>query len=108
MVTRSRGSTTATRPTRSRSTAPSTRRAPTNYGALVIPGGVGNPDTMRMDENAVALVRELFEQGEPVGVICHGRWMLVEAAVVRGRTVTSWPSLRTDIRNAGGNDEAGG
>ncbi len=73
-----------------------------NYDALVIPGGVGNPDTMRMDENAVDFVRQFFEQGKPVGVICHGPWVLVEAAVVRGRTVTSWPSLRTDIRNAGG------
>jgi protease I len=73
-----------------------------DYDALVIPGGVGNPDTMRMDENAVQLVREFFEQGKPVGVICHGPWMLVEAGVVRGRKVTSWPSLRTDIRNAGG------
>ncbi len=58
---------------------------------------------MRTDENAVALVRQFFEQGKPVGVICHGPWMLVEAGVVRGRTVASWPSLRTDIRNAGGN-----
>jgi protease I len=74
-----------------------------DYDALVVPGGVGNPDTMRMDENAVGLVREFFEQGKPVGVICHGPWMLVEAGVVRGRKVTSWPSLRTDIRNAGGN-----
>jgi protease I len=74
-----------------------------DYDALVIPGGVGNPDTMRMDENAVGLVREFFEQGKPVGAICHGPWMLVEAGVVRGRKVTSWPSLRTDIRNAGGN-----
>jgi protease I len=74
-----------------------------DYDALVIPGGVGNPDTMRMDENAVALVRAFFEQGKPVGVICHGPWMLVESGVVRGRKVTSWPSLRTDIRNAGGN-----
>jgi protease I len=74
-----------------------------NYDALVVPGGVGNPDTMRMDENAVELVRQFFEQGKPVGVICHGPWMLVESGVVRGRTVTSWPSLRTDIRNAGGN-----
>jgi protease I len=73
-----------------------------DYDALVIPGGVGNPDTMRMDENAVELVRRFFEQGKPVGVICHGPWMLVEAGVVRGRKVTSWPSLRTDIRNAGG------
>jgi protease I len=74
-----------------------------DYDALVIPGGVGNPDTMRMDENAVEFTRQFFEQGKPVGVICHGPWMLVEAGVVRDRTVTSWPSLRTDIRNAGGN-----
>ena len=73
-----------------------------DYDALVIPGGVGNPDTLRMDENAVELVRDFFEQGKPVGVICHGPWMLVEAGVVRGRKVTSWPSLQTDIRNAGG------
>ena len=73
-----------------------------DYDALVIPGGVGNPDTMRMDENAVQLVHDFFEQGKPVGVICHGPWMLVEAGVVRGRKVTSWPSLQTDIRNAGG------
>jgi protease I len=73
-----------------------------DYDALVIPGGVGNPDTMRMDENAVQFVRDFFEQGKPVGVICHGPWMLVEAGVVRGRKVTSWPSLETDIRNAGG------
>jgi len=74
-----------------------------DYDALVIPGGVGNPDTMRMDENAVEFTRQFFEQGKPVGVICHGPWMLVEAGVVRDRKVTSWPSLRTDIRNAGGN-----
>jgi len=73
-----------------------------DYDALVIPGGVGNPDTMRADENAVELVRQFFEQHKPVGVICHGPWMLVEAGVVRGRKVTSWPSLQTDIRNAGG------
>jgi protease I len=74
-----------------------------DYDALVQPGGVGNPDTLRTDENAVNFVREFFEQGKPVAVICHGPWMLVEAGVVRGRTVTSWPSLETDIRNAGGN-----
>jgi protease I len=74
-----------------------------DYDALVIPGGVGNPDTLRMNENAVEFTRRFFEQGKPVGVICHGPWMLVEAGVVRDRTVTSWPSLRTDIRNAGGN-----
>jgi protease I len=73
-----------------------------DYDALVIPGGVGNPDTMRVDENAVQFVRGFFEQNKPVGVICHGPWMLVEAGVVRGRKVTSWPSLQTDIRNAGG------
>jgi len=73
-----------------------------DYDALVIPGGVGNPDTMRGDENAVQFVRDFFEQNKPVGVICHGPWMLVEAGVVRGRKVTSWPSLQTDIRNAGG------
>jgi protease I len=72
------------------------------YDALVVPGGVGNPDTMRADENAVQFVRDFFEQSKPVGVICHGPWMLVEAGVVRGRKVTSWPSLQTDIRNAGG------
>jgi protease I len=74
-----------------------------DYDALVIPGGVGNPDTLRMNENAVEFTRRFFEQGKPVGVICHGPWMLVESGVVRDRTVTSWPSLRTDIRNAGGN-----
>ena len=73
-----------------------------DYDALVIPGGVGNPDTLRADENAVAFVRDFFEQGKPVGAICHGPWLLVEAGVVRGRKVTSWPSLQTDIRNAGG------
>jgi deglycase len=73
-----------------------------DYDALVIPGGVGNPDRMRMDENAVEFTRQFFEQGKPVGVICHGPWMLVEAGVLRDRRVTSWPSLRTDIRNAGG------
>ena len=74
-----------------------------DYDALVLPGGVGNPDTLRMDENAVHFVREFFEQGKPVGAICHAPWMLVEAGVVRDRTLTSYPSLQTDIRNAGGN-----
>jgi protease I len=69
----------------------------------VLPGGVGNPDTLRTDENAVHFVREFFEQGKPVGAICHGPWTLVEAGVVRGRTLTSFPSIQTDIRNAGGN-----
>jgi protease I len=73
------------------------------YDALVQPGGVGNPDTLRMDENAVRFTREFVDAGKPVAVICHGPWMLVEADVVRGRTLTSFPSLRADIRNAGGN-----
>jgi deglycase len=74
-----------------------------DYDALVLPGGVGNPDTLRLDENAVHFVREFFEQGKPVGAICHAPWVLIEAGVVRDRTVTSWPSLRTDLRNAGAN-----
>jgi protease I len=74
-----------------------------DYDGLVVPGGVANPDFMRMDENAVQFVRAFFEAGKPAGVICHGPWMLVEADVVRDREVTSWPSLKTDIRNAGGN-----
>jgi protease I len=73
-----------------------------DYDALVIPGGVGNPDQMRMDERMVKFTRAFFDQSKPVAVICHGPWMLVEADVVRDREVTSWPSLRTDIRNAGG------
>ena len=74
-----------------------------DYDGLVLPGGVGNPDNLRQDENAVHFVREFFEQGKPVGAICHAPWTLVEAGVVRGRTLTSFPSLQTDIRNAGGN-----
>ncbi len=73
-----------------------------DYDGLVLPGGVANPDFLRMDADAVGFVRSFFEQAKPVGAICHGPWMLVEADVVRGRTVTSWPSLETDIRNAGG------
>jgi protease I len=73
-----------------------------DYDGLVLPGGVGNPDTLRMDENAVAFIRDFVERGKPVAVICHGPWTLVEADVVRGRTLTSWPSLRSDIGNAGG------
>ena len=74
-----------------------------DYDGLVIPGGVGNPDTMRTDDDAVEFVRAFFEAGKPVAVICHGPWMLVEADVVRGRKVTSWPSIKTDVQNAGGN-----
>jgi protease I len=74
-----------------------------DYDGLVLPGGVGNPDTLRMNENAVAFVRSFVEDGKPVAVICHGPWTLVEADVLRGRTLTSFPSVKTDIRNAGGN-----
>ena len=73
-----------------------------DYDALVLPGGVGSSDLMRGDEGMVEFTREFFAQGKPVAVICHGPWLLVETDVVRGRTVTSWPSLQTDIRNAGG------
>ena len=75
---------------------------PADYDALVLPGGVANPDFLRTDENAVGFVRAIFEQGKPVGVICHGPWTLVEAGAVKGRKITSWPSLKTDIVNAGG------
>jgi len=74
---------------------------PGEFDALVLPGGVANPDQLRTDPDAVGFVRSFFEAGKPVGVICHGPWTLVEADVVRGRTLTSWPSLRTDLRNAG-------
>ena len=73
------------------------------YDALMIPGGVGNPDQLRGDENVVSFVRDFFEAGKPVAAICHAPWVLVEAGVVRGRKLTSWPTLQTDIRNAGGN-----
>ncbi|HEU5066195.1 MAG TPA: type 1 glutamine amidotransferase domain-containing protein [Gaiellaceae bacterium] len=73
-----------------------------DYDALVIPGGVGNPDTMRADDKAVRFVREFFEAGKPMAVICHAPWMLVEADVVRGRTLTSYWSIKTDLKNAGG------
>ena len=73
-----------------------------DYDALVLPGGVANPDILRMDDDAVAFARAFFEEAKPVGVICHGPWTLVEADVLRGRTITSWPSMKTDIRNAGG------
>ena len=73
-----------------------------DYDGLVLPGGVANPDQLRMDEDAVRFVRKFFEQGKPVGVICHGPWTLVEAGVLKGRTLTSYPSVKTDIINAGG------
>ena len=74
-----------------------------DYDGLVLPGGVASPDFLRMDEDAVGFIRAFFEQAKPVAVICHGPWTLVEADVLRGRKITSWPSLQTDIRNAGGN-----
>jgi protease I len=76
---------------------------PEEYDGLVLPGGVANPDQLRTVPRAVEFLREFFSEGKPVGVICHGPWTLVEADLVRDRTLTSWPSLRTDIRNAGGN-----
>ncbi|HEX2139419.1 MAG TPA: type 1 glutamine amidotransferase domain-containing protein [Woeseiaceae bacterium] len=72
------------------------------YDGLFLPGGVANPDALRLDEQAVAFVRDFFAQHKPVAAICHAPWMLVEAGVVDGRTLTSWPSLKTDIENAGG------
>ncbi|RFS85248.1 type 1 glutamine amidotransferase [Actinomadura spongiicola] len=74
---------------------------PGAFDALALPGGVANPDFLRTDPDAVAFVKAFFDAGKPVAVICHGPWTLIEADVVRGRTVTSWPSLRTDLRNAG-------
>lgn len=72
------------------------------YDCLVLPGGVANPDKLRTNEKSVDFVRSFFDQKKPVAAICHGPWLLVEADVLKGRTVTSWPSLKTDIRNAGG------
>jgi deglycase len=71
------------------------------YDGLVLPGGVANPDFLRVDEDAVAFTRAFLDQGKPVAAICHGPWTLIDAGVVKGRTLTSWPSLRTDLRNAG-------
>jgi len=73
-----------------------------DYDGLVLPGGVANPDTLRMNQPAIEFIRDFFAQQKPVAAICHGPWTLVEADAVRGRTMTSWPSLRTDIKNAGG------
>ena len=74
-----------------------------DYAGLVLPGGVGNPDNLRQDDDVVEFVKSFFEAGKPVAAICHGPWVLVEADVVRGRKLTSFPSLKTDVRNAGGN-----
>ncbi|HEU4542889.1 MAG TPA: type 1 glutamine amidotransferase domain-containing protein [Jiangellaceae bacterium] len=78
-----------------------TEANPADYYGLVLPGGVANPDRLRMDESAVQFVRAFFEAGKPVAAICHAPWTLIEAGVVQGRTLTSWPSLQTDLRNAG-------
>ena len=74
---------------------------PQEFDALLLPGGVANPDQLRIQPKAVAFVREFFEAGKPVAAICHGLWPLIDAGVVAGRTVTSWPSLKTDLSNAG-------
>ena len=76
---------------------------PADYDALVLPGGQINPDQLRTDKNAVAFIKQFVESGKPVAAICHGPWGLVEADVVNGRTVTSWPSIHTDLKNAGAN-----
>jgi len=73
-----------------------------SFDALMVPGGAVNPDSLRMDDGAVQFVRQFFESGKPIAAICHAPWMLVEADVVRDLTITSWPSLQTDVRNAGG------
>lgn len=74
-----------------------------DYDGLVLPGGVFNPDALRVNKKAVSFVREFFQQHKPVAAICHGPWLLVEADVVKGRKVTSWPSVSTDLKNAGAN-----
>ena len=74
-----------------------------DFDALILPGGVRNPDHLRTHANVIDLIKRFNDQGKPIGAICHGPWLLVEADLVRGRTVTSWPSIRTDLRNAGGN-----
>jgi protease I len=74
---------------------------PSDYDGLVLPGGVANPDNLRMDDDAVAFARSFFDDGKPVAAICHAPWTLIEARVVKGRTLTSFPSLKTDLRNAG-------
>ena len=86
-----------------RSTRRSATPRPSDYDGLILPGGTVNADRLRIDEQVVSFVQEYFKAGKPVGVICHGPWTLVEADLVRGRTLTSYPSLQTDIRNAGGN-----
>jgi protease I len=82
---------------------PLERADPNAYDALVLPGGQINPDKLRIDERAVAFARSFVEAGKPVGAICHGPWTLIEAGVVKGRTMTSYPSVKTDLKNAGAN-----
>jgi protease I len=79
------------------------RVSASDYAALVLPGGVANPDFLRTNDAAVAFTKSFFDSGKPVAVICHAPWTLIEADVVRGRTITSWPSVKTDLRNAGAN-----
>ena len=74
-----------------------------DFDALILPGGVRNPDHLRLNERTIQLIKDFAARGKPVGAICHGPWLLVEADLVRGRTATSWPSIRTDLRNAGAN-----
>jgi protease I len=77
--------------------------SPDDYDALVLPGGVANPDFLRIDDDVRSFVRSFFEAGKPVGAICHGPWTLIDAGVAKGATLTSWPTLRTDLENAGAN-----
>src|SRR3546814_16121084 len=77
--------------------------SPDDFDALILPGGVGNPDRLRMEKRAIELVRGFHAAGKPVAAICHGPWLLVEADIIKGKTVTSWPSIRTALKNAGGN-----
>jgi protease I len=80
---------------------PLERARPSEFDALLLPGGVMNPDTLRMQPDSVAFVRAFFDAGKPVAVICHGPWTVIEAEAARGRRIASWPSLKTDLRNAG-------
>ena len=82
---------------------PLDRAEPANYDALLLPGGVANPDQLRTNDKAVQFIKSFFDAGKPVAAICHGPWTLIEADAVRGRTVTSWSSLKTDLKNAGAN-----
>ncbi len=100
---RSRASTTSTQGDTFKVDKAIEEASPDDYDNLVLPGGVANPDALRMNDKVVSFIRDFFEKGKPVAAICHAPWTLVEAGVVDGLTLTSWPSLKTDIRNAGGN-----